>query len=88
MSIAKCFFRLHNVMLFMIFHTEIIIHVFAVRFIDCLMKDCKIVCNSGNLHLLFECYCMTGKVGCWNIANLIVVHNFHLHFEYIGYLIM
>ena len=27
MSIAKCFFRLHNVMSFMIFHTEIIIHV-------------------------------------------------------------
>ena len=71
-------------MLFMIFHTEIIIPVFALT----LIKDYKIMCDSGNLHLLFECYCMTGKVGCWNIANLIVVHNFHLHFEYIGYLIM
>ena len=29
MSIAKCFFRLHNVMLLMIFHTEITIHVFC-----------------------------------------------------------
>ena len=81
MSIAKCFFRLHNVMLFMIFYTEIIIHVFA-------LKDYKIMCDSGNLHLLFECYCKTGKVGCRKVANLIVVHNFHLHFEYVGYLIM